>query len=517
MARNLRNSSAEGLWVSMSLALNFRSTRFTLKFPFSSSSCSQQCFTSRCFIPDASLVAKCSCNICVSMQDNRKKPHPTELQIVLHQFGFFQNFAHAHDFTFTTAERVLSSRPAVAMQSVTTNHQISTRCWLPVQIIAGPVSIEESLNDVQLACLRHERSQISWPLDVPHSFDQLPPWLSVGIPEPLAHPSRRSLQIRSTVRHVEDRAHTADLYSSGCSLGSSSPGSVCFSSFGLIDGRQSFICIIVNTEVSYLSSSFTHIPSLSMILRAPTCSNESPTPMMGESFKTITPSRYANTCIILLAGPVMYPSSTCRSRAVSKLLVKNCRGLQTLFERSWAILRQQCFNEMILPSSCSFASTFFATTHDVPQLLCAPLELRWKSALFQELDQMQKMHQNTWYRDSLERQQIDQRSVVNIRLFEKCWMEESTKNTKVELCSEVILWKTIRDLMQFLQNKDHQHHKDRSKSHGYHIQTARVRSTSSRCSLCLYPGKNGRCSQIIENYQTGMSRHLDSSTTTQMA
>ena len=33
----------------------------------------------------------------------------------------------------------------------------------------------------------------------------------------------------------------------------------------------------------------------------------------------------------------------------------------------------------------------------------------------------------------------------------------------------------------------------------------------------LYPSKNGRCSQIIENSQIGVSRHLDSSTTTQMA
>ena len=35
--------------------------------------------------------------------------------------------------------------------------------------------------------------------------------------------------------------------------------------------------------------------------------------------------------------------------------------------------------------------------------------------------------------------------------------------------------------------------------------------------FCLYPGNNGRCSTITENSQTGMSRHLDSSTTTQMA
>ena len=36
-------------------------------------------------------------------------------------------------------------------------------------------------------------------------------------------------------------------------------------------------------------------------------------------------------------------------------------------------------------------------------------------------------------------------------------------------------------------------------------------------NICLHPGKDGRCSQIIKNSQIGMSRHLDSSTTTQMA
>ena len=53
--------------------------------------------------------------------------------------------------------------------------------------------------------------------------------------------------------------------------------------------------------------------------------------------------------------------------------------------------------------------------------------------------------------------------------------------------------------------------------HGYHFQTAWLRWTSSRCSICLYPSENGRCSQIIENSQIGVSRYLDSSTTTQMA
>ena len=59
--------------------------------------------------------------------------------------------------------------------------------------------------------------------------------------------------------------------------------------------------------------------------------------------------------------------------------------------------------------------------------------------------------------------------------------------------------------------------KKKSKSHGYHIQIARVRRTSSCRSICLHPGQNGRCSKIIENSQIGKSRYLEPSTTTQMA
>ena len=72
-------------------------------------------------------------------------------------------------------------------------------------------------------------------------------------------------------------------------------------------------------------------------------------------------------------------------------------------------------------------------------------------------------------------------------------------------------------LTQYSPNKDHHITNDSSKSHGYHLQIARLRWTSSRRSICLYPGKNGRCFQIIENSKIGMSRHLDSSTTTRMA
>ena len=48
------------------------------------------------------------------------------------------------------------------------------------------------------------------------------------------------------------------------------------------------------------------------------------------------------------------------------------------------------------------------------------------------------------------------------------------------------------------------------------ISSARLRRTSSGRSICLYSGNNGRCSKITENSPIGMSRHLDSSITTQI-
>ena len=98
-------------------------------------------------------------------------------------------------------------------------------------------------------------------------------------------------------------------------------------------------------------------------------------------------------------------------------------------------------------------------------------------------------------------------------------LRQSTESTKVELYPEVILQKTIQVLTQYSLNKDLQHLKwtaakimDR-----YHLQIPRFRWTSSRRSIGLYPSKNGRCSQINKDSKVGVSRHLDSSTTTQMA
>ena len=71
--------------------------------------------------------------------------------------------------------------------------------------------------------------------------------------------------------------------------------------------------------------------------------------------------------------------------------------------------------------------------------------------------------------------------------------------------------------MQYSLNRIFSISSDSRQDHGYHLQIARLRWTSSRRSIGVYPSKNGRCSQIIVNSQIGVSRHLDSSTTTQMA
>ena len=56
-----------------------------------------------------------------------------------------------------------------------------------------------------------------------------------------------------------------------------------------------------------------------------------------------------------------------------------------------------------------------------------------------------------------------------------------------------------------------------AKSHGHYIKASRMFRTSSRCNVCLYSVQNVRCTDVIKNSKVRMSRHLDSSTTTQMA
>ena len=94
-----------------------------------------------------------------------------------------------------------------------------------------------------------------------------------------------------------------------------------------------------------------------------------------------------------------------------------------------------------------------------------------------------------------------------VNLWGNAWKDLLTRITKIILQEKGwIHWTGIISITN-----------DGSKRNGYHLETTGKRRTSSRCSICLNPGENGRCSKIIENSHIGMSRHLDTSTTTQMA
>ena len=94
---------------------------------------------------------------------------------------------------------------------------------------------------------------------------------------------------------------------------------------------------------------------------------------------------------------------------------------------------------------------------------------------------------------------------------------QSTRKTKDELYSEVICKRRFRILCSIHWTRVFSISNDSRQDHGYHLQIAGLRWTSSRCSISLNPSEDCRCSQIIENSTIGVSRHLDSSTTTQMA
>ena len=64
---------------------------------------------------------------------------------------------------------------------------------------------------------------------------------------------------------------------------------------------------------------------------------------------------------------------------------------------------------------------------------------------------------------------------------------QSTKNTKAELCSEVILWKMILDPMQYLQNRDHQHLKWRPKKSWISYSDCLVATDKQRTQYLLKP------------------------------
>ena len=72
--------------------------------------------------------------------------------------------------------------------------------------------------------------------------------------------------------------------------------------------------------------------------------------------------------------------------------------------------------------------------------------------------------------------------------------------------------------MQYSLNKDHQHHKRQQQKSWISSPDCLLAQDKQQTQYLLIPGKDGRCMKITENSQKiGMSRHVDSSTTTQMA
>ena len=82
------------------------------------------------------------------------------------------------------------------------------------------------------------------------------------------------------------------------------------------------------------------------------------------------------------------------------------------------------------------------------------------------------------------------------------------------VCSDATFQKTILVLMRYSLKKGSSAPQLREAKV---VETARMRRTSSWRMICFYSGKKWGCSKIIESSKIVMSRHLDSSTTTQMA
>ena len=96
-----------------------------------------------------------------------------------------------------------------------------------------------------------------------------------------------------------------------------------------------------------------------------------------------------------------------------------------------------------------------------------------------------------------------------------------TTISKIQRQSRTPRWlvKMIQDCTQYWLNKDHQRHRRQPQKSWtlFRDYWDAMRRTSSRCSIRLYPGQNGRCTDVIENSKFRMPRHLDTSTETQMA
>ena len=86
--------------------------------------------------------------------------------------------------------------------------------------------------------------------------------------------------------------------------------------------------------------------------------------------------------------------------------------------------------------------------------------------------------------------------------FEKCWI--GGKAPKIQMSSCTPRWYCKRRFgvsCSIHWTRIFSISNDSRQDHGYHLQTARVRRTSSWRSICLYPGKNGGCNPNYWKFQ----------------
>ena len=110
-------------------------------------------------------------------------------------------------------------------------------------------------------------------------------------------------------------------------------------------------------------------------------------------------------------------------------------------------------------------------------------------------------------------------SLMDILSFEECRIgDKAPKNKKVELYSEATLWKMILDFMQYSLNRDHQHHKWQQQKSWISSPDCQGAQDKQLMQYLLKPSSKWK---MLQNYwkfpKSECPRHLDSSTTTQVA
>ena len=105
----------------------------------------------------------------------------------------------------------------------------------------------------------------------------------------------------------------------------------------------------------------------------------------------------------------------------------------------------------------------------------------------------------------------------HICLLKNAELKANHQHIKFELYSEVTQWMMIQDHTQYLLNKDHQHHKRQPQKSWTLFQDYQDAHDTQQTQYPAYTKVKWKMDQRYWISKVRVSRHLDSSTTTQMA